>query len=191
MRVALQSAMVLHRRLYRDSSLLLEVFTPDYGRVGLVARGARRPRSRLNNTLRPFTPLLLSWVARSELMTLTAAEESGPSVQLPPARLLSTLYLSEVLLLSLMIQELPMQGQRLELAYTTGKLEELRQLSHQLHGSASYCAACALKAASLDLELAILDCREDQVPVSFNRLMTEIQRLLTHCDARPANEAPQ
>jgi DNA repair protein RecO (recombination protein O) len=97
----MQSAVVLHRRLYRDTSLLLEVFTRDYGRVGLVARGARRHRSRLKGALQPFNPLLLSWVGRGELMTLTGAEETGLPLRLPPARLLSGLYLNELLLLML------------------------------------------------------------------------------------------
>ncbi len=58
MRVALQPAFVLHRRPYRNTSLLLEVFSRDHGRVGLVARGVRTPRSRLKGLLQPFMPLL-------------------------------------------------------------------------------------------------------------------------------------
>jgi DNA repair protein RecO (recombination protein O) len=41
LRVSLEPAYVLHGRPYRESSLLLEAFTRDHGRVGLVARGAR------------------------------------------------------------------------------------------------------------------------------------------------------
>ena len=61
MRVLLQSSFVLHRRPYRDTSLLLEVFSQEYGRLGLVARGAVSPRSRWKGLLQPFAPLLLSW----------------------------------------------------------------------------------------------------------------------------------
>jgi DNA repair protein RecO (recombination protein O) len=97
-RVSLQPAYLLHRKPYRDTSLLLEAITPEYGRVGLVAKGARRPRSRLPGLLQPFLPLLLSWSGRGELFTLTDAEGRGP-LRMPPGRLsISGFYLNELLL---------------------------------------------------------------------------------------------
>jgi DNA repair protein RecO (recombination protein O) len=98
MRVLLQPAFVLHRRPYRDTSLLLEVFGQDQGRLGLVARGAAAPRSRLKGLLQPFAPLLLSWSGAGELATLTAAEEGGRPIPLPPYRVLAGLYVNELLL---------------------------------------------------------------------------------------------
>ncbi|MES1944357.1 DNA repair protein RecO [Salinisphaera sp. PC39] len=74
MRVQLEPAFVLHRRPYRDSSLLLEVFSREHGRQGLVARGARRPKGRWRGLLEPLQRLRLSWSGRGELGTLTAAE---------------------------------------------------------------------------------------------------------------------
>ena len=65
----LQSAFLLHRRPYRDSGLLLEAFSQEHGRLGLVARGASSPRSRLKGLLQPFAPLLLSWTGAGELAT--------------------------------------------------------------------------------------------------------------------------
>ncbi len=97
MRVLLQPAFVLHRRPYRDTSLLLEVFSQDHGRVGLVARGAAGSRSRLKGLLQPFASLLLSWVGTGELATLTAAEEAGLPAPLPPHRVLAGLYVNELL----------------------------------------------------------------------------------------------
>lgn len=70
----LEPAYVLHHRPYRDSSLILDVMTAAHGRIALVARGARRPKSRLHGTLQPFQPLLASWIMRGDLGTLTAAE---------------------------------------------------------------------------------------------------------------------
>ena len=61
MRALLQSAFILHRRPYRNTSVLLEVFSQERGRLGLVARGAAAPKSRLTGLLQPFAPLLLSW----------------------------------------------------------------------------------------------------------------------------------
>ncbi|MFZ1641433.1 MAG: DNA repair protein RecO [Candidatus Contendobacter sp.] len=98
MRVLLQPAFILHRRPYRDTSLLLEVLGRDHGRLGLVARGAVAPRSRLKGLLQPFAPLLLSWTGESELATLTAAEDAGRPIPLPPNRVLAGLYVNELLL---------------------------------------------------------------------------------------------
>lgn len=97
-RVNLQPAYVLHHRPYRDSSLLLEMFTPEYGRVGLVARGARAAKSRLHGVLQPFQPLLVSWVGRGELATLCGAEAHGMTQRLNGRSLISGFYLNELLL---------------------------------------------------------------------------------------------
>jgi DNA repair protein RecO (recombination protein O) len=100
MRVNLQPAYVLHGRPYRDTSLLLEVFTAEHGRISLVGRGARR-RSRGGSSgalLQPFIPLLLSFSGRGELKTLTATEAAAPAVLLAGERLFSALYLNELLL---------------------------------------------------------------------------------------------
>lgn len=99
MRVKLQPAYILHSRPYRDSSALLEAFTAEYGRVSLVAQGARR-RSRggsANALLQPFTPLLLSFSGRSELKTVTATEAAGNAFTLRGQRLFSAMYVNELL----------------------------------------------------------------------------------------------
>ena len=98
MRVLLQPAFILHRRPYRDASLLLEILGQDHGRLGLVARGAAVPRSRWKGLLQPFAPLLLSWNGAGELATLTVAEEAGRPIPLPPNRVLAGLYVNELLL---------------------------------------------------------------------------------------------
>ncbi|MFZ5621294.1 MAG: DNA repair protein RecO [Pseudomonadota bacterium] len=94
----LQPGYILHQRPYRDTSLLLEVFTRDHGRLGLVARGARGPRARSRGLLQPFQPLLLSWSGRGELGTLAGVEAAGPARRLPGAVLYSGFYLNELLL---------------------------------------------------------------------------------------------
>ncbi|MDX1252546.1 MAG: DNA repair protein RecO [Gammaproteobacteria bacterium] len=97
-RVALQPAYVLHGKPYRDTSLLIEAFTPQHGRLGLVARGARTARSRLRGLLQPFRPLLMSWTGKGDLLTLEAAEEHGIMPVLKGDALLSGFYLNELLL---------------------------------------------------------------------------------------------
>jgi DNA repair protein RecO (recombination protein O) len=96
-RVQLQPAYILHHYPWRDSSRLLEAFTRPFGRVGLIARGARRPNSRLKAALQPFQPLLLSWTGRGELQTLTGAESIAVPAVLRGRRLLCGFYVNELL----------------------------------------------------------------------------------------------
>lgn len=98
-RVALQPAYLLHQHAWRETSRILEIFSRDHGRLGLVARGARRPGSPLHGVLQPFQPLLISWVSGGELGTLSGAESA--EAPMPPLRgpaLLSAFYLNELLL---------------------------------------------------------------------------------------------
>lgn len=94
-RVQLARGYVLHRRPFRDHSLIVEVFARDYGHFTVFARAARGPRSKL--TLQPFSPLLLSWNGRGEAPQLTGAEPDG-LLSLPAAQLWSGFYLNELLL---------------------------------------------------------------------------------------------
>src|SRR5437899_2499222 len=93
-----QPAFVLHAYPYRETSLIVEAFTPDFGRVALVARGAKRPRSELRGLLQGFQPLLLSWSGQQELKTLQKAEWRGGLPRLRGAALLCGFYLNELLL---------------------------------------------------------------------------------------------
>jgi DNA repair protein RecO (recombination protein O) len=97
-RVSLEAAWILHHYPYRDSSLLLEVFTREHGRIGLVARGARSARGRWRSQLQILRPLLLSWSLRGELGTLTGAEPRGVLEVLPGRQILCACYLNELLL---------------------------------------------------------------------------------------------
>lgn len=94
----LEPAYLLHRRPYRETSALLEIFTRDHGRIALVARGARRPRSALRAALLPFVPLLVSWSGRGEVGTLRGAEAKSTPVSMSGEPLLSALYLNELMM---------------------------------------------------------------------------------------------
>jgi DNA repair protein RecO (recombination protein O) len=96
--VLLESAFVLHQRPFRDTSQLLECMTARHGRVGLVARGSRRPGNRQRALLQPFVPLKVSWVRRGELGRLTQVEAAGPSLPLAGQALLAGFYANELLL---------------------------------------------------------------------------------------------
>jgi DNA repair protein RecO (recombination protein O) len=106
MRCDVEPAFVLHSYPYRETSLVVEAFTRAHGRVALVARGARRPRSALRGGLLLFQPLLLNWSGKSELRTLHKAEWQGGLPQLKGDALLCGFYLNE-LMMKLMPREAP------------------------------------------------------------------------------------
>ncbi|MGL4455418.1 MAG: DNA repair protein RecO, partial [Plesiomonas sp.] len=72
-----QRGFVLHARPYSETSLMLDVFTEDQGRMRILAKGARSRRSNLKGCLQPFTPLLLRWSGRGEVKTLRSAEPAA------------------------------------------------------------------------------------------------------------------
>lgn len=97
-RVQQQPAFILHHRPFRDSSQILDVISRDHGKLAVVARGSRGARSRLKGVLRPFMPLSISWVIKSDLGTLTGAEVRGAPLSLSGDALLSGYYANELIL---------------------------------------------------------------------------------------------
>ena len=78
-----QPAFVLHAYPYSETSLIADVLSRDYGRLALLARGARRPRSALRGLLLAFQPLELAWAGSGEVKTLIKAEWQGGQPLLP------------------------------------------------------------------------------------------------------------
>ncbi len=97
-RVEGQPCWVLHRRPWRESSLLIELFSRDHGRLGVVARGARGARSVWRGLAEPFTPLIAGWTRRGEMGTLTALEAAGDRCRLAGRILWCGLYANELIL---------------------------------------------------------------------------------------------
>ena len=93
-----EPAYVLHTYPYRETSLIVETLTEHHGRVAMVARGAKRPRSELRGVLQGFQPLLLSWYGQQELKTLLRAEWRGGLPLVGGRALLCGFYLNELLL---------------------------------------------------------------------------------------------
>jgi DNA repair protein RecO (recombination protein O) len=96
-RVAQQPGFVLHSYPYKETSLIVDVLTRDYGRIALVAKGAKRPMSKLRGVLQTFQPLSIGWSGRSEVRTLTGAEWIGGLLPLEKSALLCGFYLNELL----------------------------------------------------------------------------------------------
>ena len=97
-RVDGQAAYVLHLHPYSETSLVVDVFTRDHGRLPLLARGARRPRSAMRGMLMSFQPLELGWFGGGEVKTLARAEWLGGMPLLGGRCLLLGYYLNELLL---------------------------------------------------------------------------------------------
>ncbi|HZN26086.1 MAG TPA: DNA repair protein RecO [Burkholderiales bacterium] len=93
-----EPAFVLHSYPFRETSLVVELFTRNAGRIAAVAKGARRPKSALRGVLLAFQPLLVSWSGKGELQTLMRAEWDGPYHPLKGLSLLCGFYLNELLL---------------------------------------------------------------------------------------------
>ncbi|WP_250483870.1 DNA repair protein RecO [Caballeronia sp. GaOx3] len=96
-RIAEQPGFVLHSYPYRETSLIIDVFSRDFGRVALVAKGAKRPHSALRGVLQTFQPLGLSWSGKGEVRTLTTAEWVGGMLPLAGDALLCGFYVNELL----------------------------------------------------------------------------------------------
>ena len=97
-RVDAQPAFVLHSYPHRETSLILDVFSRDFGRVSLMARGARRPRSALRGVLMAFQPLEIAWAGSGEVMTLMKAEWQGGLPLLTDKALFVAYYYNELLI---------------------------------------------------------------------------------------------
>lgn len=96
-RIYLQPAYVLHKQPFQNTSLLVDFFSLNYGRFRAVAKGARRPKSRYRSLLQLFHPLLISYVGKGEVKTVTAVESSLAAIHLRGERLFSGMYLNELL----------------------------------------------------------------------------------------------
>jgi DNA repair protein RecO (recombination protein O) len=92
-----QPGFVLHSYPYKETSLIVDLFTRDFGRIGVVAKGAKRPHSKLRGVLQTFQPLQLSFSGKSELRTLIDAEWVGGLLPIEKTALLCGFYLNELL----------------------------------------------------------------------------------------------
>ncbi len=93
----MQPAFVLHRWPYQDTSLLVELFSPEFGRFRVIAKGAKRAKNPWRSILQPFIPLLVESRGRHELQTLTSAEATGMAIPLQGTSLYSGFYLNELM----------------------------------------------------------------------------------------------
>lgn len=93
-----QPVYVLHTYPFKETSLVVELMTRDFGRVAAVAKGARRPRSAMRGMLQSFQPLTAAWSGKSELRNLHSLEWGSGLLLLQGEALMCGFYLNELLL---------------------------------------------------------------------------------------------
>lgn len=93
-----QAVFVLHTYPYKETSLVVELFTRHVGRVATIAKGARRPRSVMRGMLQSFQPLMATWSGKQELKTLHSLDWPGGLLLLHGEALMCGFYLNELLL---------------------------------------------------------------------------------------------
>ncbi|MBU0455867.1 MAG: DNA repair protein RecO [Pseudomonadota bacterium] len=94
----MQKVFVLHTRPYRETSLLIEVLSESFGRLGLLARGVRSAKSSKKGMLQPFMPLIMEWKGKGDLPTVTQVENDGCPVFLTGNLLISGFYINEIIM---------------------------------------------------------------------------------------------
>lgn len=94
--VYLQPAFILQQHKFRETSLIVDLLTRDFGRVSLVAKGVRKAKSKTAGQLQPFIPLTISYFGKTELKTLTDVEIIQPFIQLTGLALYCGFYVNEL-----------------------------------------------------------------------------------------------
>jgi len=97
MNVELTPCFIIHSRPYLESSLILDIFSREYGRLHLIAKGAKREKSAFSGLLQPYQRLLMAWRGKSELMTLVDVEADIEAYELSEGRMIAGFYLNELL----------------------------------------------------------------------------------------------
>lgn len=100
-RVELATAFVLHCRPYRDTSLIVDFFSLNHGRISAVVRGVRTRKSKIRALINPFTRLLISFQGSGDLKFITALEADNQVYRLEAQALFAGCYLNELLVRTL------------------------------------------------------------------------------------------
>ena len=120
-----EPAYLIHQRPFSESSQIVNLFSRHYGRVDVIAKGSKRPKSKFKSFLQPFMPILASWSGRSQLKTLRSIDLNiKQKITLPNKQLMSAFYLNE-LILSLLTTNDPYQELFDCYALTIDKLSDI------------------------------------------------------------------
>ena len=93
-----QPVYVLHTYPFKETSLVVELFSQQFGRIAAVAKGARRPHSAMRGMLQSFQLLDGTWSGKNELKTLHSLDWSAGLTLLKGEALMCGFYMNELLL---------------------------------------------------------------------------------------------
>jgi DNA repair protein RecO (recombination protein O) len=99
-----QNVYILHTYPFKETSLIVELFSEHHGGIPVVAKGARRPRSILRGMLQAFQPLQATWSGNGDIKTLHNIEWSAKYLAIDGDALICGFYLNE-LLIRLLLRE--------------------------------------------------------------------------------------
>ncbi len=93
-----QDIYILHTYPFKETSLIAELFSKNHGRIPVVAKGARRPRSSLRGMLQSFQLLQATWSGRGEIKTLHNIEWCDRFLQVDGNALICGFYINELIM---------------------------------------------------------------------------------------------
>ncbi len=102
---SLTPCFILHQRPFRETSVLLDVLSQQFGRVSLIAKGVRKQKRSQMGLYQIYQPLLIAWTGRGELQTLTQLETLSPRYLLKAESALCGLYINELMVKLLPLHE--------------------------------------------------------------------------------------
>lgn len=98
MRVHKEPGFVIHTRPYSETSLFVELFSRQHGRLTTIAKGARRQKSKFRGALLPFRLLSVGWTGKGEIPVLTLAEPAEPWSEMRGQSILCGFYVNELVI---------------------------------------------------------------------------------------------
>ena len=100
-RVLDEPMFLLHQRPYSETSLLMDGFSRNYGRVALIGKGVKQKKSRARGLLLPFQKLSVSWSGKGEVKTMINVDILESQERLKKQRLFCGYYINELVLRTL------------------------------------------------------------------------------------------
>ena len=98
MKIDLTPCYILHHRDFSESSLILDIFSRDYGRVNLIVKGAKRNKKYYGINFDLYQKYNISWVSKSELGTLIEIEIEVSKTSFNPKKAIIGFYINEIIL---------------------------------------------------------------------------------------------
>ncbi len=98
MKINFTPCYVLHRRNFSETSFILEVFSRDYGRISIIAKGAKQSKKYHGINFDLYQKYNISWISKNELGTLTDVDIAPSKYSFIPEKAITGFYINEIIL---------------------------------------------------------------------------------------------